>query len=513
MKPSPLLFEMIQSLSTHEKDYFRKFSSMQQGDKNYLKLYNYLVSQNEYDEAELKNHFCDQSFIKHLPSEKNQLLHHILRSLRTYRYHTNTDSYIQEEIKNIQILFNKSLYRLARRELNRVKTLAYKNELFYQILDIIELEKVVIDIEVRFDESDNTALEELMKEKDKVLGKIACLQYFESILNNLTVQYYKYSFVKNEDERKKIEEVLLSLESSVSIAETSTKALIAYNLCKTTSLRLLHRNLELMATANETIRLFEREEHFIAEHPSYYIMCYGFLARAYALEQKFNDCFSCLDKIHSLEISPVFKTTVLQIAIFTRTAINDSMFYLYTGQFSKHQKMLPRILSGLNIHEGKIPNEELCTLRYIVFMSYFGAEKYSTALSWLNKILNTPEKDLRPDLNRICKLANLVIHFEIGNLDLLVYSCKALQRYYDSREDIYPFEKIFLKHFKKLLTTRSGSYPMQVYTNLRDEITLAFKDPYQRFALEYFDFEAWTISKIHGISYEEAIKSKRNLPQ
>jgi hypothetical protein len=509
MKPSPLLFEMIRNLSSEEKDYFRKFSSMQQGEKNYLKLYNHLLTQSEYNETELKEHFKNESFIRHLPSEKNQLLHHILRSLRTFRYHTNDDAYISEEIKNIQLLFNKSLYRLARQELNRIKKLAYRNELFYSVLEIIELEKVVVDIEVQFDESNMLVVEELMNEKKAVFEKVASIRFFENILNEVTSIYYKFSFVKNEAERKKIENYLQTIEESKALAYTGNKALIASNLCKITALRLLHRNEELIPTVLNTLKLFDLEEEFIAERPVYYIMCYGFLVRGYALQQKFNNSFTCLDKIRSLEISPVFKPTYLQIAIFTRAAINDSMFYLYTGQFDKHQKMVPRIINGLNLHNGKIPDEELCTLHYILFMSHFGARKYSIALSWLNKLLNTPEKKMRPDLSRICRLANLVLHFELNNIDLLVYLCKATQRYYDSRTDIYPYEKVFLKHFRRLITPRNTN--MQgLFSQLKEEIQEAFEDPYQKFALEYFDFDAWITSKMHEMTYQESIRMKRN---
>lgn len=338
MKPSNLLFDIIKSLAPEEETYFKKFSSLQQGEKNYLKIYNYLSAQKEYDEEEVKEYFKNETFVKHFPSEKNQLLHHILRSLRSYRNHHNTESYINEQIKNIQILYNKSLYRLARRELNKIKALAYKHELFYSILEIIELEKVVIDIEVRFDEGDMIVLDELMKEKQEVLDKISNLKIFEDILNDFVGIYNKYTLVRNKDERARVEAVLYNRELHSAKAHSSKKALIAANLCITLALRLLYKNNELIGAANNTIRLFEHEEVIISEWPMYYIMCYSFLGRAYAVNHQFNACFTCLDKIRSLQIHPAFKPTVLQIAIFSRTVINDSMYYLYTGQFDKHQK-------------------------------------------------------------------------------------------------------------------------------------------------------------------------------
>jgi hypothetical protein len=511
MKPSNLLFDIVKSLTPEEEGYFLQFSSLQQGEKNYLKIYSHLAKQKEYDEEKVKQHFSKEPFVKHFPSEKNQLLHHILRSLRSHRHHNNVEAYINEQVKNIQILYNKSLYRLARRELNKIKILAYKHELFYSILEIIDLEKVVIDIEVRFDESDMIMTDELMKEKENVLDKISDLRYFEDILNDFFVQYNKYSFVRNKEDRERVEATLKSKELYSAKAHSSKKALLASHLCRTFGLRLLHRNNELIGAATDTIRLFEHEESIIAERPLFYIMCYSFLGRAYALDHQYNACFNCLDKIRSLQLSPIFKPTALQIAIFSRSAINDSMFYLYTGQFEKHQKLVPYILGGLNKHDLKIPNEERCTLYYILFMSYFGVDNYSGALVWLNKILNAPEKENRPDLYRICRLANLVLHFELKNFSLLNYLFKANQRYYDSGKDIYPFEKIFMKYFRKIALSTKKTDHSDGYKKMRAELSEAFQDPYQRFALEYFDFESWLDSKLHNLTFREAIQSGRQI--
>src|SRR5574343_1896005 len=103
MKPSNLLFDIIKSLNNEEIKFFRKISSLQQGDKNYIRLFEYISSLNEYDEEDVKSAFKNETFIKHLPSEKNQLLHHILKSLRHFRIENSQTAAINEQIKNIQL--------------------------------------------------------------------------------------------------------------------------------------------------------------------------------------------------------------------------------------------------------------------------------------------------------------------------------------------------------------------------------------------------------------------------
>ena len=99
MKPSTELFSLVQSLTKSEKRFFKLNSSLQAGDKNYLKLFDYIEKQSSYNEEELKKYFEKERFIQHLPSEKNHLYKLILKSLRSYYSDQSVKSQLKEEIK------------------------------------------------------------------------------------------------------------------------------------------------------------------------------------------------------------------------------------------------------------------------------------------------------------------------------------------------------------------------------------------------------------------------------
>ena len=84
MKPSNELFELIKSLTKSEKRFFKLQSSLQSGDKNYIRLFDTIDKMSEYDEEEVKSAFKGEKFIKHLPSEKNHLYKVILKALRSF---------------------------------------------------------------------------------------------------------------------------------------------------------------------------------------------------------------------------------------------------------------------------------------------------------------------------------------------------------------------------------------------------------------------------------------------
>ena len=111
MKPSNELFMLIKSLNKSEKRFFKLSSTIQAGDKNYLRIFDFVDKQEEYDEEALKVAFQNETFIKHLPSEKNHLYKLILKSLRSYYSEQSISSILKQEIKNIEILYAKALYK------------------------------------------------------------------------------------------------------------------------------------------------------------------------------------------------------------------------------------------------------------------------------------------------------------------------------------------------------------------------------------------------------------------
>ena len=49
MKPSAVLFDLIKSLTSSEKRYFKMYASLQKGNKNYKDLFNAIDSMQIFD--------------------------------------------------------------------------------------------------------------------------------------------------------------------------------------------------------------------------------------------------------------------------------------------------------------------------------------------------------------------------------------------------------------------------------------------------------------------------------
>ena len=510
MKPTNQLFEIIKSLTPEEEKKFKSLSSLQQGEKNYIKLYNFIQSQENYDEDKVKNHFKNENFVQHFASEKNQLLHHILKSLRFQRQETNASAKIDEEIKNIQLLFNKSLYKQSRKQLSLIKKMAQDYELFYSLLEIVELEKVLIDMEAHFGDINYRTLDELIDEENNLFNKIENYAAYELHLAKLNALSSRLMIARSKEDVKEINDILKETKHFFNKEGfLSNKSKIIFLFISGVANMLLNEMNEVYKSFSELIIELENKPEIISEMPYYYIVSHGYLVRYCAIKKQYNDGLKMIDKLKSLALNEMFKATDLQITIFTQSYITEMVLYSYIGQHNKATNIIPFVIKGLDKYEAKINNEELMRIYHTISMVYFGVGEYNKSLLWLNKIINTNYEDLRQDIIRISKLINLIVHFELGNDDLLSYIYKSSARFFNQHEKQYQFESVFLDYFKKIALSKRDGKQKETYVKFKEELEKVFKDKYEKNALEYFNFYAWLDSKIHNISFADAIKIRR----
>lgn len=511
MKPSDILFDIIHSLTPQEEAMFIQIASLQQGEKNYLKLFECIKKLESYDEERIKENFSTEIFIKHLPSEKNQLLHQLLKGLRQSYTQTNTSSYIKEQLKNVQILFNKSLYKLARKELDLVKNLAYKHELFYAILEIIDLERVIIDIEVRFGDNSLDKIKLLMNEKESILMHLDELNQHETFYHTVSKFFEKGMIIEDSEKEEEIRNLLLHpLLQRISSID-SKKAKIYALVSKTIIHRLLLELDLIQKTINEVLQIFEDNPAIISEMPIMYLYIHGFLTRYYTLRHQHQMTNKIIDKIGQLAHHPVYNSPDLQIQVFSKYASNRLMFLSYTGQHQKALEFIPEITNELIKYEYQLNTDDLLFLEYTLAINYYGNANLNKSLAYINKIINHPSGNSKKEVMRVVRILNLIVHYELNNNDLLPYLYKSTCRFFEHLPNLHIYESVFLEFYKKYTFSKRQANKIELLNELESKLKETFENPYSAYILEYFDFFAWIDSKRHKISYSEATRIKMQM--
>jgi len=510
MKPSTELFKLISSLSKSEKRFFKLSSALQFGDKNYLKIFDFIETQDEYDEEALKETFKDETFIKHLPSEKNHLYKLILKSLRSYYSEQSVSSLLKQEIKNVEILYNKALYKECEKFVSRAKKLAKDHEKFYYWYELLSWEKKLLEEAYESGEF-NRDLDELIEEEEMVIAKLRNLAEYQVIYSKINLIFRSGGFTRTDEERKVVEGIAdYHLIKGKNTAISTRAASICYyikGLCAATN-----RNYQdSFQFFNKTREILDRNPEIKADSGQRYVMTFAHLLRCYIDSGDFVKAEALIEDMRALDGKKGFDSMDIKVRIFTSTYNLELMLLHAKGEFEKCLTIIPVIEKAEEEYGEKISKEQEILLIYHKAYSYFGCGQYKKALSYINKVLNDNEQNLRQDIYSFSRLFNLVLHLELENYDFLEYSIKSTNRYLNKQDRNFEVENVCIRQIRKLSRGVQSSERIVILEQLKDELEELLKDENERVVLEYFNITAWVNSKIYRVSFSEAVKRSESV--
>ncbi|MGE0566337.1 MAG: hypothetical protein AB7O73_00185 [Bacteroidia bacterium] len=498
-------------MSDGEKKFFIKSSSLQQGEKNYLRLFEYISEQPEYNEETLKEQIKKEPFIKHLASEKNQLFHHVLKSIRLYRINQKGSAYVFDKSKEIQILYERGLHELADMEAETVKNIANQNELFHSLLEVLHLQIRFAPVSEIPNDEKCKRLQKLLEEKNSCIEQIDSIRIYTQLLSEVEY-YFNQSILIHDASRKYMLESFLNNPYLKNEPESiCQKAKMLASFSRMICYRLLRDHEKLSLSVENTGSLFKKNEFLIREFPKLYINYYGFKARLEAINNNFGEAKLFIDKVREIKNEEFFSSPDLQNHIFSRLTVYDLMYANYSGMFHIIDSQLPEIQRKMEEEGDKIVAQERTTIHFLLFVNAFAKNEVTKALKHLNVILNSDFETSRQDLYRMAKLCYLLVHEEMNNESFLIYSYKSTQRFFKKLDHVFQYEAVFLKYFRLYaISVKRPESKSDYLFSMKKQLMEVFKDPYQRIATEYFDFIAWIDSKLNASSYEAELKLKRN---
>lgn len=509
MKPSTELFKLIKSLTKSEKRFFKLSSSLQSGEKNYLKIFDYIEGQDDYNEAELKEFFKGERFIKHLPSEKNHLYKLILKSLRSYYSEQSINSSLKQEIKNVEILYNKALYKECEKFVSRAKNTAKKYEKFYYWFELINWEKKLLDSAYESGQFD-IDLDKLIEEEEYVIARLRNLAEYTIIYSKINLIFRSGGFTRNEKERKVVAAIANHhLIKGKNTALSSKAASICYyikGLCAATN-----RNYaDSYQFFNRTKEILDNNPFIKVDVSQRYLMALIHLLRCYIDSEDYGKARDLINEIRSLEGKKGFNSIDIAVRIFGNSYNQELVLLHKLGEFENSVKLIPKIEKERQKFEDKLSKEMEILLTYNSAYSYFGVGDYKKALQYLNIVLNDNEQNLRQDIYSFSRIFNLVIHYELENYDFLEYVIKSTNRYLSKQERDYVIEITCIKYIRKLAKTHDSIGKLELFEEMENEVKELLKDENERVILEYFDLPAWIHSKRERIKFDEAVRAGLN---
>lgn len=506
MKPSTELFDLIKSLSKSEKRFFKLSSSLQSGEKNYLKIFDYIEKQKDYDEEKLKHYFRKDTFIKHLPSEKNHLYKLILKSLRSYYSEQDINSIIKQEIKNVEILHKKALYKECKKFIKRAKKLATDYEKFYYLFELVSWQKKLLEEEYEsgnFDED----LDALIEEESKIIEKLRNLAEYQILYSKINYVFRSGGFIQNEKDKETVDSIAnYHLIKGKNTALSDRAATICYyikGLCAVT----YREYQESYIYFNKVRSILDRNPNIKSDVSKRYLMAMTHLLNSYIDNKEYQKAEETIQDIRNLSKEKGFNNMDVKVSIFTHSFIAELTMYNRKGEFGKTLQVMEENRKTEQELQDKINKEKQISIYFNEAYAYFGAQEYKKALSIVNILINDNEQKLRQDLYSFARVLNIMIHFELENFDFLEYVTKSTSRYLGKQDKNFTIETVFVKMISKIM--RKGTEnKVEILSQLKSEMNALFKDKKETVILDYIDIESWVESKLNGEKFSDTVKRK-----
>ena len=505
MKVTDDLFQLIKSLDQSEKRYFKIFATMHikgSEENKYIMLFDAIDKQSEYDEAEIRKKFKNEKFLNQLHVAKNYLYNNILKSLRLFHSERSKLNELMDILRDVQILYEKSLYKQCRKLLDKAKKIAYTYEKHSHILAVLDWEKTLARTSA-YANTEEKDLLEFYDEINETMEKLRNINEYWKLTMNSFLLRKKQGEIRDKTELKKFNEIikhpLLQSENKATSFQSKTFYFNIKGLYYFTNkdYKNLLNHCKKLVDLLEANPLLMKEDNYIAS-------LYNLLLVQIELRE-YDDALNTIKKLRDFKSN----STAMQTRIFVTSYDTEINLYLRTGEFEKGIPLIKEIENGLKKFGEKLNKESEVLFSFNIAYLYFGLGEYNNSLNWINKIINDKELTVREDIQCFARILNLLVHYELGNYDLIEYIMKSTRRYLSNKNKLNKFELITLNYIRKLINANIDDDKMFIYNEWKKELNTISDDILEIKAYEYFDFMSWLESKLKKKSFAEVVKEKK----
>ncbi len=460
------LYELIQKLSASEKRYFRLYAQKQsgRGSREYLALFGALEKQTVYNEAALVKALPNPTFAKNLSSGKNYLYQLILKSLRGYHADRRALFQVYGLLQDIHILMEKNLMDQAAKRLRKAKKLAGKYFFNLPYLELLLLDRQLIrSYQTR--QAEEYIARNHQESRDwleQLIGLFDMLNFYDETF--LAIR----NRMQLEDPEGTISQLLKEHSSKIKINHFSFETKMSYHLTWTNYYLVVKGEMEhAQIHMKNILDLFEDNPHLINEYDIRYInVVHNYLNILY-LQKEFDPFPHYLAKLAA--IKP--RSEKLRIKLFeTRYSLRLSAL-LEQQRYSEALDILPEVKEGLESYDKKMQKVFLLEFWQNIALIYFHLGQLEQAQEWLLKCISIERQDIRQDVQIFCRILTLIIHWELGNDQLVESQARSLLRS-KSKSLENQYAQIVARHLLRSIDREVGNR-RSLLEELQEELSMA----------------------------------------
>lgn len=484
MVSSSLLHQLIHSLSKTEKKYFKDTS----GGQNYLKLFDAINAQKEYNEEEIKRKFKSEPFVRNFSVAKNYLLEALLRALRNFNAGKLMDDVSYERLQNLKLLFQKGLIQSADKQIPKLKKFCYDYEQLPRLLELLTFEMQLNNTLIR---SNNKIYDERLR----ILKVITNINELNRIHDEMMM------IATNKGPFEKIDRARMDALVKSPVVKEENLVGLRDELYALWNVRFVYHYVcknyrESYLAKKKQWQLYQDSSVFISTRPKTYLLMLGNLVSlAYNIPdiKEFDLAYAALLNAHN-------KVQGFEGLKFEQLSSFGLLKLKLKKNYSGVEKLVNFIEASLEEHRANMTIVREFDIYFNVALALFRGKKYSKALDWLHKIFNHTRAEERQQVQHFARNLELLVHYELGNLELLDYKLTNTQRYLAKRKLLGAFDELLLHSFRSIIKAADKHQLQKVFKQFAAAITKHPKEELKKIVAEQFEYPAWVEEKLAAFS-------------
>lgn len=508
---SKKLYRLIKSLTPNEKGYFRKFSTMHVvGDENiYMKLFDALNEMDVYDKLLLPKLFRKKRMENQLPAYTNYLFTNILDALKVYHARKTFEAEIRHLLLDVELLFAKRLYPEARKILTKARDKANRSENLFLLVEVINWEEKIAK-----NDPDSQLLEKIIhsnhEERLKITDQLKVSLQYKWLHSRVIYLIHKIGqHIKGSDELRKLEDImkhplLKDEKTAESLQDKNTFYYIhaLYNYIKRE--QDIRKSIEY---THKRKRLMEDNIQYASIDMNAYLSTFNNLMSSYMQTFEVSEYDKLVEDLKKMP-ERFGKSISDKHENMRRAYINSAVLVrsFFTGEFEKGLSAVKGNERVWESVQAKIGRLEVLVFYDNMRSLSFAVEDFKRALFWNNKILNESEAEFRSDLYSIAMIWNIIIHYDMGNFQLVESLTRSVINAFDADNRVHKFEKLFFKSMKKIINAKDDEEISKGFSDFKKNLIILKRNSGEIMELDYISYLAWLDSHIEGRKYSEVIK-------
>lgn len=489
MPKTPPLHELIHSLSTNEKRYFKLFTANSSGDKNYQKLFNAIEKEKINDPKQLKKRLGSTGM--NISYEKAYLQKMLMRALRNFHEDSSPEISLHQALADIEILFNKQNYDLCLDMIKDASKVADENEHYTILLQLLKWQRRIM---LRKGQYADVALQ-----KDELIGKEKeCLVKLENLMHFKDLQSQFLYLISQKGNARRVEEMdefkelikhpLLQKEENA----LSHNARLLYFDCWNWYYQHTLQVIKAYETIHRMVSYIEENPAKLLQHPQAYMAGLSSLANRCSNIEKYEEALQTIEKMEQMHtIKGIKIPKSLQTEILTYSVERRLMIYSFSRDFKKGIEWYEKTKNDIDKNRKVLRPTFLSMYHQLIALCYVHLHQYEDALKHLRIVLDEVDDKQRQDSFLYSHLLHIITHFELKNYELLPYLIKSVKRFAQSRGFKQESVSLFLKMFGELARKNSRQDIQKILQQYKPQFIELNKLNSDTVIMGTIDLESW----------------------